>query len=180
MRESASTVLDYATSLDKDQYDDFWLPCMIETRHVDLGYILICVDTAHLLVSATTALLRCTVESPSYQEKEESTTKLAEFLKSLRVAHESTEWDLAEMCIEVCGQAIESRINAVSIGTEDSLSRPHLNRPSAMVYENTSFPTIPEDSSLRNFMEDVSLPSNLDIPWGDLWDSTNDTWQLPQ
>lgn len=121
-------------------------------------------------------MLRCIIETPSTVDKRESASNLLQFLKTLRVAQKSYDWDLAALCIETCGQPIETiaAANHVDMATPPATdSTPGLP------------PAEPESSELRAdtemqsaAMDGAAMPFSLDLPWDHLWDDMAEPWLL--
>lgn len=121
-------------------------------------------------------MLRCIIETPSTVDKRESASNLLQFLKTLRVAQKSYDWDLAALCIETCRQPIETiaAANHVDMATppaDDSTPGPP--------------PAEPESSELRAdtemqfaAMDGAAMPFSLDLPWDHLWDDMAEPWLL--
>ncbi|KXT15672.1 hypothetical protein AC579_6117 [Pseudocercospora musae] len=100
LRDTASALAEFVISLQPLQLEEFWLPY-----------------TAHLLVYATTVLLRCVVDSSDLATKETSAQKLVEMRNRLKTASESG-WDLADFCLERCSKPILTIAAAVGISTD--------------------------------------------------------------
>lgn len=139
-------------------------------------------------MSAVTTLLRLLVESDSTSHRAEICTKLLKFLEVLKVAREKYSWDLAQLCIDTCGQPIEKlvAVNSTILGTE--------REPNATAVAN-GFGTVTHDvaahsdgTPLRNdvaadlLADPMTFPLDLDIPWDYLWDDMVEPWpmDLPQ
>ena len=75
------------------------------------GRLLMVVDAAHILVSSTIVLLRCTVESKDDEIKRASVATLVDLMARLRTATEDSGWELADFWY-VTWWAIESTTSA--------------------------------------------------------------------
>lgn len=147
LREAASALTEFVCSLEASQLSEFWLPY-----------------TAHLLVSATTILLRCLLESTDLATKKECATKLVRLQHRLETAREASEWDLADFCLERCTEPINKIAAAMGITSEPMLSTtvPEITSPSNTLANNAAFPELPSD---------FFLPvDSLDYPFDALWD----------
>lgn len=120
-------------------------------------------DTAHLLVSATTTLLRCLVESTDMSIKRDCAAKLVRLQQRLQVARHTFNWDLADFCLERCSEAI-SRIAVILEAPE---GHPEPERRETDQSELPSFGLGFDTSAL---LEDFFLPvDSLDYPFDALW-----------
>lgn len=143
---------------------------------------LIFTDTAYLLVSATTTLLRLLVESDDASYKVEACSKLLGLLETLKTAREHYNWDLAQLCIDTCGPPIE-KLAAVSFSLLDADLEP---RPVNMggggptpLQDDTAYSNVPQlqDAGAAQQVNDsVTFPLDLDIPWDYLWDDMIEPW----
>ena len=64
-------------------------------------------DTSYLLYSATTILLRCTVECTNLEVKRHCAQTLEKLIRRLQLARKDSAWDLADACLERCKDPIE-------------------------------------------------------------------------
>jgi hypothetical protein len=142
---------------------------------------LISLDTAYLLVSAVTTLLRCTVESSNATDKGQSAIALMRLLDTLRTARRDHDWDLATLCIETCEQSIERVAAANKISVESTriavaqtipapTPEPHMVPPGTVIQMASTEQQLAAD--------DMHLPFSLDIPWDHLWDDMAEPWRL--
>ena len=118
-------------------------------------------DTAHLLVSATTILLRCTVETADIGTKRKCAATLVGFISRLRSASQESDWELADFCLERCQTPVEKIAAMVGLESEPAQIRssagheaqPILSGPSESAFTSS----LPED--------DLFLPvDSLDYP----------------
>ena len=99
------------------------------------------------------------------------------FLEKLKSAHDDHGWDLAQLCIETCGQPIE-RLAAASQATG-----PHSTCDSRSVTDGhvpiVDAPAQQEhaESGGRPLTGEQTLALSLDIPWDPLWDDLLEPWQ---
>lgn len=139
-------------------------------------------DTAYLLVSATTTLLRCTVETSNVTEKRQSALALLGLLDTLRTAHLEYDWDLAVLCIDTCGQSIEKVAAANHIATETAASAPAASPMSTTVLVTQGLGPVTTlqyaSTNTQPTTESNDLHFSLDIPWDHLWDDTAEPWGL--
>lgn len=120
-------------------------------------------DTAHLLVSATTALLRCLVETTDITIKRDCATKLVQFQERLETARNAFHWDLADFCLERCSESI-SRISAALEISTNTLE------PEMRELEERNTPSFGLDFDTAALLEDFLLPvDSLDYPFDALW-----------
>jgi hypothetical protein len=138
------------------------------------------VDTAYLLVSAATTLLRCTVESSDVEQKKQSSSSLLRFLHTLRQAREVHDWDLSVLCVETCGQSIERIAAAIQIVPQPSPAT--LSPAAGLTSRSDQFApnnfageagTVVQPSA-----DDSDFSFSLDIPWDHLWDDLSEPWRL--
>lgn len=166
LREAASALTEFVCSLEATQLSEFWLPCKALYEILALASSLTTIDTAHLLVSATTILLRCLLESTDLATKKDCAAKLLRLQRRLETAREASEWDLADFCLERCTEPIHKIAAAMGI-LDDSPALPSTSAQDGShghnVFESdTTFPELPSD---------FFLPvDSLDYPFDALWD----------
>lgn len=149
LRDAAMGLTDYVISLQPSQLEEFWLPW-----------------TAHLLVSATTILLRCLLESADLATKRECALKLVSLKKHLQIARDESAWDLADFCLERCSGPINKIAAAMGL-VEDS------STPSQPTASDTVQPqdTFEQDPSASSFVADYFFPvDSFDYPFDAFWD----------
>lgn len=164
LREAASALTEFVCSLEASQLSEFWLPCNVPHYLTLVAVLLTTLDTAHLLVSATTILLRCLLESTDLATKKECATKLVRLLRRLETAREASEWDLADFCLERCTEPINKIATAMGITSESlpSTDVEEHTRPNNAFSSDTAFTELPSD---------FFLPvDSLDYPFDALWD----------
>ncbi|PPJ58228.1 hypothetical protein CBER1_10213 [Cercospora berteroae] len=149
LRNAALAIVEYTTSLRISQLREFWLPY-----------------TAHLLVSATTILLRCAIDLSSPAESVTIIGKLAKLLDFLRDASRDAQWDLAHFCLEQCAHPIETiaaALSASSASISVALSGPGSERRMTREME----PLGQEEQISQSEMLDPSklLDDLFDPPW---------------
>lgn len=132
-------------------------------------------DTAHLLVSVATVLLRCTVESAALEVKRDCARTLLRLSKTLQ----NSGWDLADFCLERCKQPIERIASATGIVSSASATEEQVSGQEAApmdLLEDTNTLEIanpPDDaamelpSSTGNFTFPVD---SLEYPWDTFWE----------
>ncbi|QDS73755.1 hypothetical protein FKW77_005060 [Venturia effusa] len=149
LRDASRAVVEFICELQHPQLQEFWL-----------SY------TGHLLVSACTILLRCTVESVDAIVKTECTMMLAQLLDRLKYASTKCGWDLADFCIERCGDSISNIVCFESAHTKSMATNQPPTQPTEM------------DAIVGGHdMQDLLLPvDSLDFPWDNLWDTTEGLW----
>lgn len=133
-------------------------------------------DTAYLLVSAATILLRCIVESSILQTKQVCMLKLKAFQKRLQTARDTSGWDLADFCLERCSLPIDQ------IATAMRATLPESRQQSSSTTENISDGAAahPESGIVSIQNEALAYPSDFmlpvdawDIPWENMWDANS-------
>lgn len=91
---------------------------------------------------------------------------LAQLLDRLKYASEECGWDLADFCIERCGDSM-SKVACF----ESANSRPIITE------QQEPQPTHMDDTFSVQDMQDLLLPVDpLDFPWENLWDTTGGLW----
>ncbi|GAB7330738.1 hypothetical protein MBLNU13_g02284t3 [Cladosporium sp. NU13] len=162
--KSASSLVDYVASLQEQHFREFWLPY-----------------TAYLLVSATTTLLRLLVESDDASYKAETCSKLLSLLETLKTAREHYDWDLAQLCIDTCGQPIE-KLAAVNSSLLNTDREP---RPDTMgdggatpLQDGTEYLDGVQlgAGAVQPVNDSITFPLDLDIPWDYLWEDMIEPW----
>lgn len=149
LREAASVLTEFVCSLDAVQLGEFWLPY-----------------TAHLLVSATTILLRCLLESTDLAAKKDCAGKLLRLKRRLETARQASEWDLADFCLERCSEPINKIASAMGILTDQPLL--HSTTEPAASHDRDAFDT---DATFTDLPSEFFLPvDSLDYPFDALWD----------
>lgn len=95
--------------------------------------------------------------------KNKCATTLAQLLACLKYASAECGWDLADFCIERCGD---------SIAKVASLESKNL-APEQQQLQHTDLDDIFDGQDLQ----DLLLPvDSLDFPWENLWDMTEGLW----
>ena len=130
-------------------------------------------------------MLRLLVESDDASYKAEACSQLLSLLETLQVAREQHGWDLAQLCIDTCGQPIEKLVAAnSSLFSTDRELRPHaanggggLSSQGDTAYANG---TQPRDAGAAQpiDIDSITFPLDLDIPWDYLWDDMIDPWPV--
>ena len=144
LREAVIDLTDYVISLRPSQLEEFWLPW-----------------TAHLLVSATTILLRCLLESPDLSTKRECALKLVSLMIHLQLARNESAWDLADFCLERCSGPINKI--AAAMGLSENPSTPSQPKAPDLVQSQDIFE---QDPSASSFVADYFYPvDSFDYPF---------------
>ena len=141
-------------------------------------------DTAHLLVSATTMLLRCTVETPNLEAKQECASKLVKLADRLQTARDHAQWDLADFCLERCRQPID-KVASVVLGTDAAAREVNTSAiPAAtlttnnMTGDNDMFAGDDPVASLPELGDFFFPVDSLDYPWETLWHNFDGPWTI--
>ncbi|KAM0714007.1 hypothetical protein Q7P37_010971 [Cladosporium fusiforme] len=161
VREKASNVIDFVTSLSESQLGEFWLP-----------YV------SHLLVSATTILLRCTIESPDPAVRQTCLQRLRSFFAHLLWAKEACSWDLADFTLERCQEPFEKIAAACALQvTEEGLGNSQADVRGEGLAGEDGGEVARRDAGSSNVVEAAGFEDSLPvvdwlefgIPW-DAWD----------
>ena len=150
LRDAASDVADFVSSLTVAQLQEFWMPY-----------------TAYLLVSAATILLRCTIECTDAETRIACATKLKDFQTRLRAARDDSRWDLADFCLERCTVPIQKIVDVVGNLRQHDHAQTSVN-PTGSATE------VHDGSATKNMscVPDFDFPiDSLDYPWETLWDT---------
>ncbi|KAI8942693.1 hypothetical protein NX059_000742 [Plenodomus lindquistii] len=166
MREASCEVIDYITSLRETHLREFWLPY-----------------ASYLLVTATTILLRCTIECSNLDTKKACIGKLVNFRNRLEDATKQG-WDLADFCIERCSDPIQKMANALKISTQDNQTQsasaddtvgpvtPGGLSTTAVHHEEGEQVSTITNENLSEVVFNFDLPVDpLDYQWETLWSS---------
>jgi hypothetical protein len=141
-------------------------------------------DTAYLLVSATTTLLRLLVESDDASYKVEACSKLLGLLETLKTAREHYSWDLAQLCIDTCGPPIEklAAVNSSLLDTDLEPRRVNTGGGGPTPLQDdraySNVPQIQDAGAAQQVNDAITFPLDLDIPWDYLWDDMIKPWPL--
>lgn len=145
-------LIKFVTSLKHSHLIEFWLPY-----------------TAHLLVSATIILLRCLLESTDLSTKRTCAISLVRLRNRLRHAKESSEWDLADFCVERCSGPIEKIATAMGVPsaiTDEAAA-------AEVTMSDATAPLEEVDSFFADLPADLLLPvDSFDYPFDALWDNS--------
>lgn len=162
LRRASCDVVDFVISLCDDQLQEFWLPY-----------------TSYLLVTATTILLRCTIESGDSTTNRWCIVKLVNFYDRLRKAKDDCDWDLAEFCLERCSEPIQKIANALN-SARISPGEDAEATTTKVPVEAAQDVRIDEDIIDLTKLSDIFLPvDQLDLSWDSLWDSFDSSWPQP-
>ncbi|GAB1731986.1 hypothetical protein NU195Hw_g239t1 [Hortaea werneckii] len=150
LRDSALTLTLYVSELTGTQMNEFWI-----------SY------ATHLLVSSTTVLLRCTIESADIKTKQRCTGELVKMICRLQASH----WDLGEFCLERCTEPVMKLAAALGIAPTPATpssqqERSVVEQASESAQLATSHAVEPSDG-LNMFIP----ADSLDFPWETLWDT---------
>ena len=157
LRSAASEVADFVISLTETHLQEFWMPY-----------------TAYLLVTSATILLRCTIESSDLTTKKDCVAKLVEFRDRLRIARNTSHWDLADFCLERCDEPIQKMSDAIGLSARGGTDPPSTGQTVEPETEGT------QGSASDAFsIDDLILPiDSLDYPWETLWDDIEGPWSI--
>lgn len=162
MRQSASDIVDFITSLSEAQMREFWIPY-----------------TSYLLVTAATILLRCTIECSDIETKKTCATKLLGFRDRLQSASDHSGWDLADFCLERCHEPIQKIANALKVNPRNIRSQDVEAGTTSAIHEPAEEVIADAATTASTTMSDFFLPiDSLDYPWETLWDTNEGPWQI--
>lgn len=166
LREASGAIIEFVCKLQYSHFQQFWLPCKSELVF-PLAFLVTSylhkVDTGHLLVSATTILIRCTVESTNTSVRANSTAKLIKLVEYLRPACTDCNWDLADFCVERCSDPITKVANLY-------LAEPTTGEATNATIQNHS-------TNADDLFPALLLPlDSLEFPWENAWDTTEGMW----
>lgn len=164
LRSAASNLMDFVSSLRVTHLQEFWLPCKcLGPDSIGPRLTNYFADTAHLLVSAATTLLRCLVETTDVSIKQNCAIKLVQFQHRLQIARTECHWDLAEFCLDRCSDSIAKIAAALEISTSAQESR-------ECEPEHADTTTFGLDFDSSALLEDFLLPvDSLDYPFDTIW-----------
>ena len=157
LRDAALNVADFVISLTEAQLQEFWMPY-----------------TSYLLVTSATILLRCTIEGNDLGVKKTCVARLVAFRNRLRTARDTSQWDLADFCLERCDDPIQKLADALGIPS-------HYVSAATAAEEQVVPPSRDADpvTSDLGAMSDLFLPiDSLDYPWETLWDGMEGPWSI--
>lgn len=157
LREAASVVADFVVSLTEAQLQEFWMPY-----------------TSYLLVTSATILLRCTIESNDLATKRSCVAKLVAFQDRLRTARDTSQWDLADFCLERCDGPIQKIADAMGISSRRTLAVESIDQTTVPASGEPNLSTLGSP-----VLDDLLLPiDSLDYPWETLWDGMEGPWSI--
>lgn len=188
LRSASSSVATFITRLSDAQLFEFWMPY-----------------TAYLLVTATTILLRCTIECPDTGLKRECAETLVALRERLKAGLEAG-WDLGEFCIDRCAEPIGRVADALGISTtastaalqSDAAATAHTHTQAQQQQQQvpigstgqlhtglTPNPNPIDQAGAAMGMGGLTADPNfflpidsLDFPWENMWDSVDGPWSV--
>ena len=119
-------------------------------------------------------MLRCTIEGNHLDVKKTCVARLVAFRNRLRTARDTSQWDLADFCIERCDDPIQKLADALGIPS-------HYVSAATAAEEQVVPPSRDADlvTSDLEAMSDLFLPiDSLDYPWETLWDGMEGPWSI--
>jgi hypothetical protein len=158
LRQASLDVIEFVTVLKDEQLQEFWLPY-----------------TSYLLVTAATILLRCTIECNDLGIKRACIAKLVAFRERLERARDEVEWDLAEFCLERCGEHIGRFADALSGSAQGvrGCAEATSAQNGVEVEDRVGDEPVEEGGDLGDFF--LTMDS-LQNPWGLGWDAFDGSW----
>lgn len=157
LKNAASDVVDFVISLTASQFQEFWMPY-----------------TSYLLVISATVLLRCTIESNDIGKKEACAAKLVGFRESLQTARDLFQWDLADFCLERCGEPIQKIAQSLELSTGGpQTASPHEAAPTSTL--TASGLASPFSLSMNDLISPIN---SLEYPWETLWGDLDGSFSM--
>ncbi|KAI7342759.1 hypothetical protein KC354_g16099 [Hortaea werneckii] len=150
LRDSALTLTLYVSELTETQMNEFWI-----------SY------ATHLLVSSTTVLLRCTIESADINTKQRCTGELVKMICRLQASH----WDLGEFCLERCTEPVMKL--AAALGIAPTPAMPSSQQETSVVEQVSESAQLTTSHAVEPYDGlNMFIPADsLDFPWETLWDT---------
>src|ERR1700761_6448659 len=84
-------------------------------------------DTSHILVLATTILLRCIAETTTNNTRRECVKSLSNLMNCLDVGSRDSEWELADLCLERYRGIVQAIVDSLSSSTTEPNSTSEVN-----------------------------------------------------
>lgn len=128
-------------------------------------------DTAYLLVSAATTLLRAAIESPQ-QAKVQCVLVLLGLSERLSTARETLNWDVGDFCLQRCKPTIDKLATALGVDRPDNAGESTVAEVAAVSQQDGPCGDVPS----LTFNSDLLLPlDSLDYQY-ELFDDLAGPW----
>lgn len=134
------------------------------------------IDTAQLLVFATTVLLRCSVEACEIYVKQSCADHMQRLMSFLDWAREQCAWDLGDVVLDRCKTSAERIISAFGRKSQPASSATFSHSQDVLSQQR---PTERPDDHLTSInavdtvtpsLDELELPTDLlDMPWETMW-----------
>lgn len=158
-RRSAEDIVQFISSLQRDNFKEFWLPCkkspsklLVTTQPFSNNPIF--ADSAFHLTSTATLLVRCALETTDTEIARSCLANVETLRTILRRVREDEDWDLADMCLDHCErilnrlpQAWNSSSLANGNANGGSNNGPRLVNPAAI--------SLPETQTNNDIVDDM-------------------------
>jgi hypothetical protein len=126
-RKGAEEIVHFISSLRKENFQEFWLPCKDAFMHLLSFFLLLhrkedehqlttTLDSAFHLTSTATLLVRCALETSDPEVARTCLSNVESFREILRRVREEYDWDVADMCLDHC----ERILTRLPPGTDNS------------------------------------------------------------
>ena len=122
LKDSAINVAEYMRGLTDENLLEFWLPCPSPCSLQMVNLRLRRTDTAYLLVSTATTLLRAAIES-SEEAKANCVRVLLGLSGRLMAARDTLGWDIGDFCLQRCKPTIDKLATALGLHDADYAPR---------------------------------------------------------
>ncbi|KAG2411854.1 hypothetical protein HFD88_009410 [Aspergillus terreus] len=136
-RRSAEEIVDFISSLRKDNFQEFWLPY-----------------SAFHLTSTATLLVRCALETTDNEVARACLAKVEAFRSILSRVREEEDWDVADMCLDHC----ERILNRLP-GTGATFDLAFNGQPDNRLV-NPAAISLPETQTNNDIVDDMMSISN--------------------
>lgn len=155
-RKSAEDIVKFISSLQRDNFKEFWLPCKLPFIPL-LGYQTLTesrTDSAFHLTTTATLLVRSALETTETEIARSCLANVEAFRTILRRVREDEDWDVADMCLDHCERILNrlpqawSSIGLVnSHGSGETSDGPRLVNPAAI--------SLPETQTNNDIVDDM-------------------------
>lgn len=166
----------FITSLQKENFKEFWLPCMPEPvlpqpSNPFMNDNSPFADCAFHLTSTATLLVRCSLETTDDEIARSCLSSVETLCAVLRRVREEEDWDVADMCLDHC-ERILNRLQGPGSNPHPNQNGlgPNLVNPAAI--------SLPETQTNNDIVDDMmsisqtfgSMPDGLPWEMTGIWD----------
>lgn len=126
-RRSAEEIVQFISSLRKENFQEFWLPCMWELCRTfnmffsRIRWLTVPLDSAFHLTSTATLLVRCALETTDKKVARSCLANVETLRSVLRRVREEEDWDVADMCLDHC-ERIQHTLQGIGGNSDDNFS----------------------------------------------------------